>query len=57
MARVNRTFGYSYYTDEVHRDVEIAKRMRTDREMEENPSPLNEGGFERKPWAIEKDNN
>jgi len=28
MGRVNQTFGYSYYTDEVRRDVEIARRVR-----------------------------
>ncbi|MBE6935452.1 MAG: hypothetical protein E7458_03010 [Ruminococcaceae bacterium] len=55
MARVNQTFGYSYYTDEVRRDVTLAMRMKTLRELAENPSPLSEGGFESHPWALDLD--
>ncbi len=53
MGRVNQTFGYSYYIDDVRRDIEIARRMKTLREQAAEHSVLAEGGFESRPWAIE----
>ena len=55
MGRVNQTFGYSYYTDEVRRDVTLAKNMKTLRRLAAEPSPLAEGGFESHPWALDLD--
>lgn len=55
MGRVNQTFGYSYYLDDVRRDVELARRTRTLQELAEHPSALAEGGFERHPWALDLD--
>ncbi len=55
MGRVNQTFGYSYYAGEVRRDIEIARRLKTLRELASAPSVLAEGGFESRPWAIELD--
>ena len=55
MGRVNQTFGYSYYTDDVRRDIEIARRMKTLREQTTEHSVLAEGGFESHPWALDLD--
>lgn len=45
MGRVNQTFGYSYYIDDVRRDIELARRMKTLREQAEEHSVLAEGGL------------
>ena len=55
MGRVNQTFGYSYYIDDVRRDIELARRMKTLREQAEEHSVLAEGGFESHPWALDLD--
>ena len=55
MGRVNQTFGYSYYIDEVRRDVTLAKNMKTLRQLAAESSPLAEGGFESHPWALDLD--
>ena len=55
MGRVNQTFGYSYYTDDVRRDIELARRMKTLRELAAEHSVLAEGGFESHPWALDLD--
>lgn len=49
MGRANQIFGYSYYIEDVRRDIEIARRMEAGRSGE--AQVLAEGGFESAPWA------
>ena len=55
MARVNQTFGYTYYTEDVKRDVTLAKTAKPLRVLLSEKSVPEEGGFESHPWALDLD--
>lgn len=50
MGRVNQIFGYTYYIDDVRRDIEIARRMEPGKNSEDDV--LAEAGFKSDSWAF-----